>query len=293
MSKNWVVARSLRLGIAERVDHADAVDRILLEAVDDPRRRDLRQFVDRRDDVDHVVELRPRRRIRLDPLRPGDGHRLAGAAEVGAHQLGALVRRAARPRPSGVVHVVGLRAAERIEAAEFVQRLEVLRDRGRDAVLRELLADGAVQALRRGTVVAPDVEDQRVVELAFPLDLVDDPAGVVVGVLGEAGEHFHQAALERLLGLGDRVPRSHGRGPRRELRVLRNPALGLGARKGALAILVPAVVELALVLVGPLLHDLVRAVRCARRPVHEERLVRRVGLLLAQPVDRVRPRCPR
>ena len=55
----------------------------------------------------------------------------------------------------------------------------------------------------------------------------------------------------------------------------------------ALAILVPAVVELALVLVGPLLHDVVRAVRRARRPVHEERLVRGEGLLFAQPLDGV------
>ena len=35
------LARPRRLGIAKRVDHADAVDRILLESVDDPWRRDL------------------------------------------------------------------------------------------------------------------------------------------------------------------------------------------------------------------------------------------------------------
>ena len=39
-----------------------------------------------------------------------------------------------------------------------------------------------------------------------------------------------------------------------------NPALFLGACEDALAVLVPAVVELALVLVGPFLHDVVRAV---------------------------------
>ena len=46
--------------------------------------------------------------------------------------------------------------------------------------------------------------------------------------------------------------------------------------------------NLPLIPVGPLLHDLVRAVRRARRPVHEEGLVRRVGLLLPEPGDRVR-----
>ena len=105
------------LCVGKGVDHADAIDRILLEPVHHARRGDLRQFVDRRHDVDDVVELRPGRRIGLDAVRPGDGHRLAGAAEIGAHQLGALVGRAARPGPAGVVHVVGLRTAEGIEAA--------------------------------------------------------------------------------------------------------------------------------------------------------------------------------
>ena len=112
--------------------------------------------------------------------------------------------------------------------------------------------------------------------------------GVVVGVLGEAGEDFHQPALEWLFLFGNRIPRSHRCGARRELGVLRNPALGLGAGEDAFAILVPAVVELALVLVRPFLHHLMRPVRCARRPIHEERLVRRVGLLFAQPLDGVR-----
>ena len=223
----------------------------------------------------------------LDTLGPGHRHRLARAAEVGALQLGALVRRAARPGPAGVVHVVGLRAAQCVQAAQLFERLQVLSNGGRDAVLCQLLADGAVQAFRGRPVVAPDVEDQRVVQPSLARDLVDDLAGIGVRMFGEAGEDLHQPALERLLGVRDRVPRGHRRRPRRELGVLRNPALGLGAGEGAFAISVPSVVELALVLVGPLLHHLVRAVRCARRPVHEEGLVRRVGLLLAQPVDRI------
>ena len=123
--------------------------------------------------------------------------------------------------------------------------------------------------------------------LALALDFGDDPARVVVGVLGEAGEHFHQAALEGFFSFGNRIPRRHGSGARRKLGVLRYPALRLGVRKSALAILVPAVVELAFVFVGPFLHDMVRTMRCARRPIHEERLVRCVGPLFAQPLDGV------
>ena len=60
------------------------------------RRGDFRRLVNRRRDVNHMVELRACDGIRLDALGPGDGHWVAHAAEVGAHQFGALIRRSAR-----------------------------------------------------------------------------------------------------------------------------------------------------------------------------------------------------
>ena len=87
----------------------------------------------------------------------------------------------------------------------------MLLDRGRDAVLRQQLADRAVLALGRGAVVAPDVEDQRVVAVAELLDLVDEPADLDIDVLGEPGGHLHQAALERPLVFRDAVPGRHRR----------------------------------------------------------------------------------
>src|SRR5262249_6092928 len=53
-----------------------------------------------------------------------------------------------------------------------------------------------------------------------------------------------------------------------------------------LAELVPALVELALVPVGPLLRDVVRGVAGARGVVDEERPVWRLRLLVPNPVDR-------
>ena len=50
---------------------------------------------------------------------------------------------------------------------------------GRNAVLRQQLADRAVLTFRRGAVVAPDVEDQRVVAVAELLDFIDEPADLV------------------------------------------------------------------------------------------------------------------
>src|ERR1044072_1849723 len=44
-------------GVVERVQHADAFERRLLDAVDDRRRRKARRLEDRRRDVDHVMEL--------------------------------------------------------------------------------------------------------------------------------------------------------------------------------------------------------------------------------------------
>ena len=69
--------------------------------------------------------------------------------------------------------------------------------------------------------------------------------------------------------------------------VLRDDAELLLPREGLLAQLVPALVELALVLVRPFLRDVVRRVGRARREVDEERLVGDERLLLADPADRL------
>ena len=126
MSKNCVVFCPFGLRIRKGVGHADAVERILLEAVDHARRLDAKDFIDGRNNVVDVVELGARRRVGLDALRPGHGHRLTDAAEIGSLELGAFVRRAAGPCPTRVIHVVGLRTAEHIHAAEIGQCREVL-----------------------------------------------------------------------------------------------------------------------------------------------------------------------
>src|SRR6516225_3812522 len=61
-----------------------------------------------------------------------------------------------------------------VEPAQLFDCLDVLVDLRGNAVLGEQLGDGAVLALGRRPVVAPDVEDEGVVELPLPLDLVDD-----------------------------------------------------------------------------------------------------------------------
>ena len=58
-------------------------------------------------------------------------------------------------------------------------------------------------------------------------------------------------------------------------------------REDLFAQLVPALIELALVLVGPSFGHVVRRMAGARREVHEERLVGHQRLLLARPFDRL------
>ena len=137
------------------------------------------------------------------------------------------------------------------------------------AVEELVLVDRSVgRPLARRAVVGA-VEDDRVVELAGLLEVVDDPPDLVVGVLGEAGEDLGHPGEEPLLVVGERVPRAHvvqravgalgQRVDRREVGALGQHALLDHARQRPLAVGLVAVVELALVLVGPLGRSVVRA----------------------------------
>ena len=256
-------------------------------AVDDLRRVDAEDLVDGRGDVHHMVELRTHPLVRLDSLGPGNDHRVARAPEVGGNELGGLERRAARPGPAGVIHVVGLRRAQRLEPAKFVQSGELLLDGVGDVVLREQLADRPLLALGARSVVAEDVEDECVLAQPALVEPLDQAADLDVGVLDEAGEDFHPAALEGALVLGDVVPGSHRLVARGQLGAGRDDAHLELALVDPLPVGFPAVVELAFVFVGPLRPDVVRPVGRAGCPVHQERLVGGEGLVLVEPGERL------
>ena len=178
-----------------------------------------------------------------------------------------------------------LGVAERSEAADLVERLELLLDRVRDHVLREQFADCAVLTFRAGAVVADNIENDCVVANFQLFEAVDELADLRIDMLEEAGENLHQPRPERTLRLRNAVPRRHRLGARRQLRVRRNPAECLLPWRRPFTIDVPAGVELAFVFVGPLREDVVRAMRRARRPIHQEWLVGREGPVLVQPGD--------
>ena len=115
---------------------------------------------------------------------------------------------------------------------------------------------------------------------------VDQPADVEVGVLEEPGVDLHLPLQHRLQRVVHLVPGRDRRPAGRQLRVRGTTPSCLLPREGRLALGVPAIGELAGVLVRPLQRHVVRGVGRAGREVHEERLVRRQRLLGRDPVDR-------
>ena len=149
-----------------------------------------------------------------------------------------------------------------------------------------ILVEGAVhRAFGRRTVVPDDVVDQGVVEDVQLAQALDQSADVVVGVFQEPGVHLHlpaQDGLERLRHVG---PTRDLLVPGRQLAVLRDHAELLLPSEDLVSQSIPSLVELALVLVGPLPGHVVRSMAGAGREVDEEGLVGQQRFLLADPAD--------
>ncbi len=197
-------------------------------------------FEDRRHDVNDVMELVADAAQVLDVARPRNAHALPGAAEVRGDLLGPTERRVERPGPAHGHVVVGP-----VGAPDVVEILQLVLDRNLDAVEHGDFVRRADQcAFGARTVVAADVDDERVVELAHVLDGLDDAADLVVGV-GEIGGIDLDLADEHLLLVGgELVPiLQQVVRPGRHLCVLRNHAEPLLVGEDRLAQFVPALVE--------------------------------------------------
>src|SRR5260221_1200327 len=109
----------------------------------------------------------------------------------------------------------------------------------------------------------------------------------MVGVIEERRIDFHLPGKNRPQLHRHLVPGWNFLGSFGELSIAwDNPQLLLTG-KNFLTQLVPALIELALVLVAPLFRYVVRGVAGARSEVHAERLVRHQRRLLAPPLDRL------
>ena len=155
---------------------------------------------------------------------------------------------------------------------------------GQDAVVGGQLIEGAFErALGARAVVAVNVDDQRIVELALVLHLLDHPADFMIGVGRIGGEHLGLTRVKRLLDQRRANPiaaasRRRSRlpvRPWRKLRLRRNDAKPLLVGENLLAQLFPAHVELAVEFVYPFLCRLVRRMAAAGHVIEKERLVGR------------------
>ena len=133
--------------------------------------------------------------------------------------LGPLERRIAGPRPAdGVVR-------RRAGQAPPVHEADRLLNRGLAAVEAHDLvrrADEGTFAAR--SVVAEDVDDERVVQLPHRLDRIDHAADLVVGVFEEVGVVLGLPREQLPVRLGLTVPRGNLLRPLRQLAALRDQA---------------------------------------------------------------------
>ena len=153
------VAR-LRLGFIQGVQHAHAFEWFLLDAIHDARLGHTDYLQHRRRNIDHVHPLRTQAALLRDALRPMDHHRLADAA-VRGHLVPPPKRRRAGKSPAIVVQNMGFGAADLVEVLQRnVQGL------GQPVEHRQLIECAVEAALENRTVVAGNVEDQRIVHFA-------------------------------------------------------------------------------------------------------------------------------
>ena len=132
--------------------------------------------------------------------------------------------------------------------APLVDVRELRRRFADDAVERQHLVVGAVRAaFGARAVVADDVEEERVVELAHVLERLNQPADLVVGVLPEAGEGLHLAREQRFWSADSESQAGISAGRAVSFVPGRHDAELDLPRERLLAQLVPALIELALV----------------------------------------------
>ena len=149
----------------------------------------------------------------------------------------------------------------------------------------EVFVDRAGRSAFGGGAVVGDQHDQGVVELAQRFQEVEQPAHVEVGVLQETGEDLHHVGIQPLLLGRKPVPVGDIGIVAGELGIRRDDAHLFLALEGLLAVDIPALVEYAFVLVGPLLAHMMGRVHGAGSKIHEEGFVGRHLLGIGDEAD--------
>jgi hypothetical protein len=214
----------------------------------------------------------------FDPRGPMHDQRIADATAMSVH-LEPLERRVAGVPPAGRIVVPEELGAQPIDLGQLFF----------ETLFEELVVPPDVHvpefaALGRRAVVG-EQDDERVVEQAACLEVVDEPADLFVGVVQESCEHLLVARTQSALIYAHRIPWLDVLVERRQARARRHDAEFQLALEPLLSHGVPAGVEATLVFVDVPARCLVRRVTCAERNVGEERLAWSCGLLVADHAD--------
>jgi hypothetical protein len=165
-----------------------------------------------------------------------------------------------------------------VGSPDVIEVLQLRFDGNHDLVEHGDFVRGAIQSpFGAGAIVALDVDDQRVVELALVFNLLDDAADFVVGVGRVGSEHVYLAQEHFLLVGSQLVPvLEQVRRPGRHLGVRWNHAQFFLVREDLLAQIIPALVEQVHVadLLSPFGRRVMRCVGSTRHIVDKERLLR-------------------
>ena len=260
------------VGLVPRVHHAHAFDGALRDAVDRFGRGDAGRFQDRRHDVDDVVELMANAADVLDVAGPRHANALRRSAAMRRDLFHPFERRVHRPRPAGRKVREGL-----VRSPELVPEELILHRHGDAIEGGEFVRCPVEHALGARAVVAADVDDQRVVELAHVLDRLNDAADLVVGVREVSAVHVGLFDEELLLLPTQRIPLRQVLRPRRQLGIGGNDAEPLLVGEDRVADFVPTFIEQMLVadFLDPLRRRMMRRMRAAGNVINEERLVGR------------------
>ena len=119
-----------------------------------------------------------------------------------SHLLGPFERRVKRPSPAHRHVRIGF-----FRTPIFImQQLQRFRQSENPVVRRQRIVGAFQGAFGTGPVVTTDVDDDRVVEFALVLNLLDDAANFIIGIGGVGGENLSLADVEFLLDRRERIP---------------------------------------------------------------------------------------
>ena len=267
-----VVRRFLGIFRIKRVGKTRTLDRCLLDAVYRFGCRNAGGLENCRYDVNHMAELLAQAALILDACRPRNGHVLANTSEFRGVLLEPGKRCIKGPRPARRHVVVSLLGAPDVIPFHLIGYRHLV-----DAVEpRDFVRRAHRATFGAGTVVAVDIDDERVVELAHVLNSLNDASDFAVVVSGKRGENFHLLDEELLLLGCQIIPVFEDiRWPRLQPGILRDHAELLLVFKNLLAKLVPAHVKDVHVvdLLYPFLGRMMWSVCSSRRVFQEKRFV--------------------